>query len=155
MRGKNGHTELKARLEKSCELRDAGSPACEPKLYSIYLVQYVPNLLRDEFITIGLLAYEPESRFLMSRFKIDTQGIKKLHPQADEEYLQELPSDFDQQIRLPQMTPERFLGHVKTFSNLIQVAEPLFCWLNDPVTEIDKLLERHLRPVVITHQLVA
>jgi Protein of unknown function (DUF3037) len=155
MRRKNGYTELKARPKESCELRDVGSPAREPKLYSIYLVQYVPNLLHDEFITIGLLAYEPESRFLMSRFKIDIDSIKSQHPQADEEYLQELPLDFDQQIRLPEMTPERFLGYVKTFSNLIQVAEPLFCWLNDPVTEIDKLLERHLQPVVITHQLAA
>lgn len=137
-------------VAETLELQNVSPAARLPKLYSIYLIRYVPDLLRSEETTIGVLAYEPETRYLRARFEIVIEVIRELHPHADMEYLAELPADFDRQTREHQNNPEYFLGWVKTFSNLIQIAEPQFCWMNDPEVELEGLLARHTsRPVTV------
>jgi hypothetical protein len=136
----NWHRVVNPSLEMGIQSKDAKPPPRKPRLYLVYPVQYVPNLAKDEFMTIGFLAYDPQSHLVVSRFKFDIEAVKKLHPLADEDYLKDLPAEFDRQIRLHQTNPEEFLAAAKSFSNLVQLAQPKFCWLDDLEAEVERIL---------------
>jgi hypothetical protein len=133
--------ELKDSAKKVLQSRCVNSPSFESRLYRVYLIQYVLTLASTKCITIGLLAYEPESRFLTSRFKIDIDAIEKLHPCADKEFLTELPTYFDSRIRLHRTNPEEFLAEIESYSNLVQATQPMLCWLNNPELEVENILK--------------
>ena len=120
----------------------------ERRPYSVYLIQYVPNLADDTAITIGLLLHDPRHRSLLCYVVDNFESVKSLHPQADLELLGELQSDFEQQIQIHQADPKGFLRTVKGYSNLIQISEPLVCWLRDPKSELQEMLAEYTEKVL-------
>ncbi len=115
------------------------------KACSFRLVRYVPDLARGEFLNIGLLLHSPEEKFLGCLFTDDFRRVRRFHPQADLDFLRELQQDFEQQIDEHSEDPEAYLRSMEeTFSNLIQVGDPLPCLLGDPQAEIQLLFERYV-----------
>lgn len=110
-----------------------------------FLVQYVPDLVRGEFMNIGLFLHSPEEKYLGCLFTDDFRRIKRFHPQADLEYLRELQQDFEQQIDEHGEDLEAYVRAVRdSFSNLLQVAAPRTCLLDDPQSEIHDLFARYV-----------
>ena len=115
------------------------------KQCSFLLVQYVPDLVRGEFLNIGLFLHCPEEEYLGCLFTDDWRRVKRFHPQADLEFLREIQSDFEQQIDEQGENLNRYVGYIqKAFSNLLQVAPPRACLLADPQSEIRDLFDRYV-----------
>jgi len=112
---------------------------------SFFLVRYVPDLVRDECVNIGLFLYSPAERYLGCLFTDDFRRIKRFHPQADLEFLRELQEDFAQQIDEHESDLEGYLREMQeSFSNLIQVTPPRTCFLADPQAAMQGLFERYV-----------
>ena len=65
------------------------------KSCSYYLVRYVPHAEREEFVNIGLLLYSPVEQFLDCLVTRDFRRVRRLHPQADFEFLRNLQTYFE------------------------------------------------------------
>jgi hypothetical protein len=115
------------------------------KQCSYFLVRYVPDLVRDEALNIGLFLYSPEEKYLGCLFSDDFRRVKRFHPQADLEFLRELQDDFEQQIDRNESDLEGFIHQMQeSFSNLVQVTPPRPCLLRDPQSEIQDLFARYV-----------
>lgn len=111
------------------------------------LVQYVPDLVRGEFLNVGLLLHCPVENYLGCLFTDDYRRIKRFHPQADLEYLRELQQDFEQQIDEHGDELEGYIRRLQnSLSNLFQMAAPRTCLLSDPQSEIRDLFARYVGP---------
>ncbi len=112
---------------------------------SYFLVRYVPDLVRDEFLNIGLFLHSPEEDFLDCLFSDDFRRIKRFHPQADTKFLRELQAHFEQQIKEHESNLRGFLEEMReTYSNLIQLSEPRTCLLSDPPAQMPDLFARYV-----------
>lgn len=115
------------------------------KACSFFLVRYVPDLMRDEGLNIGLFLHSPDQEYLDCLFTDDFSRIRRFHPQADLELLRELQSYFEQRIR----ENEEHLGEYvremqESYSNLIQVTAPRPCLTGDPQAEMRNLFARYV-----------
>lgn len=57
------------------------------------ILRYVPNLLRDEWVNIGVLLYDPntgERRLRLIEDDVEFSRLRRLHPRMDEEHLRGL-----------------------------------------------------------------
>ena len=112
---------------------------------AFYVVHYVPDLLRGEYLNIGLFLHSPVERYLGCMFTDDLRRIKRFHPQSDSEFLRELQQDFEEQIDLHAADLEAYLKSMEeTFSNLIQLEPPRSCLLADPQAELQNIFERYV-----------
>lgn len=112
---------------------------------SLYLVQYVPDAVRGEFLNIGVFLFSPRENYLGCLFTDDFRRIKRFHPQADLEFLRELQQDFEQQIDEHSDELEAFLSWMEqSFSNLVQIAPVRACLLRDPAAEIQDVFNRYV-----------
>ncbi|HEX5410430.1 MAG TPA: DUF3037 domain-containing protein [Terriglobia bacterium] len=112
---------------------------------SLYLVQYVPNAVRGEFLNIGLFLFSPHENYLGCLFTDDFRRVKRFHPQADLELLRELQQDFEQQIdEHSDELPSYLRWMEQSFANMIQIAPVRACLLRDPATEIQDLFNRYV-----------
>lgn len=113
------------------------------KKCALYLVQYVPSLVRGEHVNIGLFLHSPREKYLGCLFTDDMRRIKRFHPQADLKFLRALQPDFEKRIDESGDDLDRYIQYMqRTFSNLIQVAEPRTCLLADPQRELADLFAR-------------
>jgi hypothetical protein len=111
---------------------------------TFFLVRYVPDLVRDEVLNIGVFVYSPEEKYLDCLFTDDFRRIKSFHPQADLELLRELQQHFEEEINRRSDDWEGYIRSLQEYSNLIQVTEPRPCRLRDPMTEIQDLFARYV-----------
>ena len=68
--------------------RDSGAPAERTFVHRI--LRYVPNLLRDEWVNIGVLLYDPstgERRLRLIEDVTEYNRVRRLHPRFDESAL--------------------------------------------------------------------
>ena len=69
-----------------------------------HVVRYQPNLIRDEWVNIGVLLLDPASGRVRQRWleeAADFARLRRLHPAADEELLMRLPAEFERQFAAP------------------------------------------------------
>jgi Protein of unknown function (DUF3037) len=112
---------------------------------SLYLVQYVPDVVRGEFLNIGMFLFSPQENYLGCLFTDDFRRVKRFHPQADLDFLRELQQDFEQQIDEHSDELESYLHWMEqSFSNMVQIAPVRACLLRDPATEIQDLFNRYV-----------
>jgi Protein of unknown function (DUF3037) len=112
---------------------------------SLYVVQYVPDVVRGEYLNIGVFLFSPQESYLGCLFTDDFRRIKRFHPQADLEFLRELQQDFEQQIDEHGDELETYLSWMgQSFSNLVQIAPVRACLLRDPAAEIQDVFNRYV-----------
>jgi hypothetical protein len=117
--------------------------------YSYWVVRYTPNLVRDEWLNVGvLLLDEGRSRF-EARF-IEESGefgrVRKLHPNSDETVLRALERHFDTVVRGAE-DPSAYLAKLgDTLSNVIQLSPERGLLGRDFEGELDRLYQQHVAP---------
>jgi len=112
---------------------------------SYFLVRYVPDVAREEFLNIGVFLHSPAEEFLDCLFSDDIRRIKRFHPQADTELLRELQSHFEQQIKEHESDLSGYIREMQeSFSNLIQVSLPRTCLVAEPQAEMQDLFARYV-----------
>src|SRR5690349_23629741 len=65
------------------------------------IVRYTPNLIRDEWVNIGVLVFDPrtgERRLRLIEEQEEYARLRRLHPQADEAVLRGLRDNLDDRV---------------------------------------------------------
>lgn len=126
-----------------------------------HVVRYLPNLVRDEWVNIGILLFDPANGRILRRM-IEEPGefarVRRLHPGADEDLLRRLPEEFDAQFAAgagagpdPGLPGNGWaaanLGRLEqTLSNAVQLSAQKGLLAADLDAELDRLYRDHVEP---------
>jgi len=120
-----------------------------------HVVRYQPNLLRDEWVNIGVLLFIPAEGPAAGRVRqrwleepADLVRLRRLHPAADEELLLRLPAEFDRQFAGREMEAAAILKIFDdTLANSVQLAPSKGLLSRDPDAELDRLFREQVEPL--------
>ncbi len=133
----------------------------EPRNHFRYrILRYMPNLLRDEWVNIGVLleetsgerpALQPTMRWAMRL--IEEPGefarVRRLHPDADEDYLHGLAPEFDARLRGPAAEVAAYLQKLEqNLSNVLQLGPVKGLLAENFDAELDRLYREQVTPPV-------
>src|SRR5277367_3542253 len=68
------------------------------RMYLYRIVRYLPNLVRDEWLNIGVLLFDPATQERRLRLISDTDEfarIRRLHPEADDALLRRMQEELE------------------------------------------------------------
>src|ERR1051326_6526300 len=138
--------------------------------FSLHVIRYTSNLVRDEWVNIGVLLFDPYSGELRLRL-IEAQNefarVRRLHAGADEEAIRQLRdhledrfTTFLQNERQEQgaaISPGEALQRLldkwnATLSNGIQLGPPKGVYADDIDLELDRLYAEQVAPVQVRGQ---
>jgi hypothetical protein len=141
------------------EAYETGNRACAYRV-----LRYTPNLVRDEWLNIGVLVFDPqtgERRLRMIEEAAEYARVRRLHPQADEGLLRALRDDLENRFagaselfgpngkgdEKASVDWLRFLGKWdETLSNALQLAPQKGVYAGDLDTETECLYADHVAP---------
>src|SRR5208337_2892806 len=131
------------------------------------VLRYTPNLVRDEWVNIGVLVFDPqtgERRLRLIEEPEEYARVRRLHPQADEELLRALRDDLENRFA---GAGELFPGNGRetdqtgngqaawlrllakwddTLSNALQLAPQKGVYADDLDAETERLYADHVAP---------
>jgi hypothetical protein len=112
-----------------------------------FLLRYVPDAVKNEFVNIGLVMLEPAANgagFADVRFTHDWRRVRCLDPGADVEMLEALERDI--RARLTEVQDREALLHKleDSFSNMIQLSPAKGCLAAEPSRELDLMAKMYL-----------
>jgi len=114
------------------------------------IVRYTPNLIRDEWLNIGVLLEETDGRRRAMRLieePSEIARVRRLHPNADEELLRALPGVFETQLQGPEEEVRSHLEKLgQTLSNVIQFGPQKAVLAQDFDAELDRLYHEQVAP---------
>jgi|SRR5882724_178864 len=119
------------------------------------VLRYSPSLVRDEWINIGVLLFEPETgerRLRLIENQDELTRVRRLHPEADEDLLRGLRDDLenrfqDADIALHGGGWQRLLAKWdETLSNALQLAPQKAVFASDLDVELERLYADHVAP---------
>ncbi len=130
------------------------------------ILRYMPNLVRDEWVNIGVLVFDPEGRERRLRLIEEPEEyarVRKLHPGADESLLRALRNNLEDRFATASQL-FRGNGHAHqqgngradwlkllekwddTLSNLLQLAPQKGVFTSDIDAETERLYADHVAP---------
>jgi Protein of unknown function (DUF3037) len=132
-------------------LQEAQELACA---YTV--LRYTPNLVRDEWVNIGVLVYHPASgarRLRLIEEQDEFNRVRRLHPRADEALLRALRDDLENRflladgVRSSAASWQQLLSKwEETLSNAIQLAPQKGVLTHDLDAELERLYADHVAP---------
>jgi len=112
-----------------------------------FLLRYVPDAVKDEFVNIGLVMLEPGANgegFADVRFTRDWRRVRCLDPQADIEILEALERDIRRQL-VGTHDREALMRKLQdSLSNVIQLSSTKACLAEAPAQEIEALARLYI-----------
>ena len=123
-----------------------------PKNTFVYrVIRYTPNLVRDEWVNIGVLLFHPETgerRLRLIEGQDEYNRVRRLHPQADEALLRALQEDLESRFESNAETrahwQEILAKWDNTLSNALQLAPPKGVLAEDLDEELERLYADHV-----------
>jgi hypothetical protein len=120
-----------------------------------HLLRYTPSLVRDEWVNIGVLVFDPasgERRLRMIEEEEEYRRVRRLHPKADEALLRKLRDELEDRIESASAGEN---GHAadwqkvlakwdNTLSNALQLAQQRAVIATDLDAELERLYEDHV-----------
>jgi len=117
----------------------------ERRKLEFFLLRYVPDAVKGEFVNFGLVMIEsPKAGFADVRLTRDWRRVLCLDPQADVEMLQALEKDIRRQVVEVRDCESVMRWLNDSFSNLVQLSESKGCLTEDPVKEIEVMAGMYL-----------
>jgi Protein of unknown function (DUF3037) len=119
------------------------------------ILRYTPNLVRDEWVNIGVLLFDPatgERRLRLIEDQEEFARVRRLHPAADEGLLRGLRDDLEDRLRDARQTAEggdwkKLLAKWEdTLSNALQLAPQKGVYAEDLDAELERLYADHVAP---------
>ena len=115
-----------------------------------HVLRYTPNLVRDEWVNIGILIHEPAARRAKVRLieELDEFArVRRLHPNADLDLLRALQADFERQFAEYGEDVAAYLARLdQTLSNVLQLSPQRGVLTVDFDAELDRLYRDHVEP---------
>lgn len=113
-----------------------------------HVVRYTPNLVRDEWVNIGILLFDPATGRLLQRLveePAEFARIRRLHPAADEELLRRLSDDFALQSAAADNNAQSYIARLEqTLSNTLQLSPQKGLLAEEMEAELDRLYHNHV-----------
>lgn len=124
----------------------------ERKQLEFFLLRYVPDAVKNEFVNIGVVMVEieaneagmNEARFADVRFTRDWRRVRCLDPQADVEMLAALEREIRGQLATMHDREVLLRRLGESFSNVIQTSPAKGCLAEDPAREIEAIASMYL-----------
>lgn len=138
------------------ERTGAGIPPAPEGPVAYHVLRYVPNLVRDEWVNIGVLVFNSQTGERRLRLIEDTEEynrVRRLHPWADEALLRKLRDDLENRLDTgsangntgAQIPWQRVLGKWdQTLSNALQIAPQRGVLSEDLDGELERLYADHV-----------
>jgi Protein of unknown function (DUF3037) len=123
-------------------------PMADLKQFEFYVLRYVPYVVREEFVNIGVLLIEPRANgfgFSDVRMTSDWRRVYCLDRQVDIEVLQGLEPYIRMQLQHSQdvgLLPRKLED---SFANLIQISPRKVCLAAEPIHELETLCSLYLK----------
>ena len=118
----------------------ADERACE-----FYLLRYVPNIVRGEFVNLGVLVYDSQAgRLLPPKLLEDFRRVRKLHPWADLDVLAALERQIEAEAPQQNGALRTYLERLQQYSNVLEFSEPKAVLTADPEAELERLFETYV-----------
>ena len=124
-------------------------PSC-----SYHILRYTPNLVRDEWVNIGVLVFDSRSgkrRLRLIEEQEEYTRVRRLHPEADEFVLRRLRDELEDRFEsvVGSNGPGRELQELiakwdNTLSNAVQLAPPKGILSGDLDAELERLYKDHV-----------
>lgn len=115
------------------------------------ILRYTPNLVRDEWINIGVLLHDPAQNSLRVRLIEEDAAfarLRKLRFDANESLLRALQSDLEAQAAAHTDGPAGLLKKLDdTLSNLLQLSPQKAVLSSDFDAELERLFADHVAPL--------
>jgi hypothetical protein len=115
-----------------------------------HVVRYTPNLVRDEWVNIGILLFDPANGRLVQRLleePAEFARVRRLHPAANEDLLRRLSDDFASQSGFSGENPQAYIARLEqTLSNTIQLSPQKGLLAEDLEAELERLYREHVEP---------
>jgi Protein of unknown function (DUF3037) len=141
--------------ENSTESASAGAPPVE-RTCAYRVLRYTPNLVRDEWLNVGVLLFDPstgERRLRLIEEQDEYNRVRRLHPQADETLLRALRDDLEDRFQSASAKSSnggsanwlQLLGKWDdTLSNALQLAPQKGVHAADLDAELERLYADHV-----------
>jgi hypothetical protein len=119
------------------------------------ILRYTPNLVRNEWVNIGVLLFDPasgERRLRLIEDQEEFARVRRLHPAADEGLLRGLRDDLEDRLWDARRTAEggdwqKLLAKWEdTLSNALQLAPQKGVYAEDLDAELERLYADHVAP---------
>ncbi len=118
----------------------ADERACE-----FYLLRYVPNIVRGEFVNLGVLLYDAqEKRLLPPRLLENFRRVRRLHPWADLDVLAALERQIEAEAPQQNGALPAYLERLQQYSNVLEFSEPKAVLTADPEAELERLFDTYV-----------
>ena len=139
------------------ETKETTTPAQPERALAYHILRYVPNLLRDEWVNIGVLVFNPETGERRLRL-IEDQGeynrVRRLHPWADEALLRALRDNLENRLDSAGRANSNNASEIpwqnvlskwdETLSNALQIAPQKGVLADDLDVEVERLYAGHV-----------
>ncbi len=118
----------------------ADEHACE-----FYLLRYVPNIVRGEFVNLGVLLHDPQGqRLLPPRLLENFRRVRRLHPWADLDVLAALEKQIEEEAPKQNGALRAYLDRLHQYSNVLEFSQPKAVLTADPEAELERLYETYV-----------
>ncbi len=145
---------------------EKNEPSAGGRHYAYRVLRYMPNLVRDEWVNIGVLLFDPQSgerRLRLIEEPEEYARVRRLHPRADESLLRALRNNLEDRFAT---ATELFRGNGEahaegngradwlkllgkwddTLSNALQLAPQKGVYADDLDAETERLYADHVAP---------
>src|SRR3984893_3649276 len=131
------------------EIIEMVTPQPSERGLAYHLLRYVPNLVRDEWVNIGVLVFNPrtgERRLRLIEDQIEYTRVRRLHPSADEAMLRNLRDHLEDCLDTEAAIPlQKILKKCdETLSAAVQIAPQKGVLADDLDAELERLYTDHV-----------
>jgi len=133
-------------------LAQVAGPGERPCAY--HILRYTPNLVRDEWVNIGVLLFDPRSgerRLRLIEGEEEYRRVRRIHPHADEALLRALRDDLEDRFQSAAGSAGKggdwqplLATWNETLSNALQLAPQKGVFAADLDEELDRLYADHV-----------
>jgi hypothetical protein len=117
--------------------------------YAYRVVRYTPNLVRDEWVNIGVLLYEPGGKRLEARLiesDAEFARLRRLHPTADVNVVRGLQAEMTAQFQINGGAAAYLEKLDESLSNVVQLSPQRGVLTSDFDAEMDRLYHDYVEP---------
>jgi hypothetical protein len=147
-------------MTESSAQQENTEPGSAERACAYRILRYTPNLVRDEWVNIGVLVFDPqtgERRLRLIEEQDEYNRVRRLHPQADEVLLRALRDDLEDRFQSESESARGSNGNTgnwqkllakwdETLSNALQLAPQKGVFAADLDAELDRLYSDHVAP---------
>ncbi len=127
-------------------LRPGNESMAERRQLELYLLRFLPHVLREDFVTVGLLLRESDGGFADVRMTHDWKMLQCVAPDVETEWFEVVEQEIRARLGSLQRREELVQLVGEKFGTSIDVAPTKAVVTEDPAREMDVLTAMYLAP---------